>query len=51
MSTPILQVTVEHAIKVSSKSALKKPTTEFVARLVLVCVFFTLVAAALFSFM
>lgn len=37
MSTPILQAVVEHAVKVSSKSALKRPTIELVARLVLVC--------------
>lgn len=32
---PTLQAIVEHAVKVSSKSALKRPTIEFVARLVL----------------
>lgn len=42
-STPIFQAIIEHAIGVSSKSALKKPTIEFVARLVLVRVFLCLV--------
>ena len=37
MSTPILQAVVDHAVKVSSKSAVKRPTIEFVARLVIVC--------------
>lgn len=38
---PTLQAIVEHAVKVSSKSALKRPTIEFVARLVLVCDLFS----------
>lgn len=40
-STPIFQAIVEHAVKVSSKSALKRPTIDFVARLVLVCDIFS----------
>jgi pre-rRNA-processing protein IPI1 len=32
----VLQVVVEHAMKTSSTSALKRPTTEFLARVVLV---------------
>ncbi|KAJ7293677.1 hypothetical protein C8J57DRAFT_34512 [Mycena rebaudengoi] len=35
LSSDVLQATVEHASKVSSKSALKQVTTEFVARIVL----------------
>lgn len=36
MSSGVLKATVEHALKTSSKSALKRATIEFVARLVLV---------------
>ncbi|KAG5648058.1 hypothetical protein DXG03_007093 [Asterophora parasitica] len=35
IASAVLHATVEHSIKTSSKSALKKPTIEFVARLVL----------------
>jgi pre-rRNA-processing protein IPI1 len=36
-SAEMLQIVVEHATKTSSKSALKRLTIEFVARLILVC--------------
>jgi hypothetical protein len=38
-SNEVLQVTLDHAVKVSSKAACKRLTVEFVARLVLVCNF------------
>ena len=36
-SNEVLQVALDHAVKVSSKAASKRLTVEFVARLVLVC--------------
>jgi pre-rRNA-processing protein IPI1 len=50
MASPVLEAVVEHAVHVSSKSALKRWTVEFMARLVLVCVFIFIFTTALLSF-
>lgn len=38
LSGSVLQATLDHAVKASSKSALKRPTIEFVARVILVSI-------------